>query len=158
MHFITTADTLFSLKPYYCSSSYTGNLLMTMSEMLLLDILFRYCEEMDCENILYNNRTLQRWKTCLVLCCITHFMVWKGTYCWVLVNLHHIVKFTVVFFFSIIHSFWLDTIGKDVSKSQKLFVSQWGAETLVDFIQTANSSHSLNRRSQFQWPPNTLVT
>lgn len=58
MHFSITADTLFSLTPYYCYSSYTWNLLM-MSEMPLLDTLLHYCKEMESENILYNNHTLQ---------------------------------------------------------------------------------------------------
>lgn len=39
MHFTATADTLFPPTPYYCYGSHTGNLLMTMSDMLLLDIL-----------------------------------------------------------------------------------------------------------------------
>lgn len=115
----------FSLTSYCGYSSYS-NRLMRMSAMLLLDILFHYCEAMECENILYNNRTYlsQWWKTCLVPCWSPHFIFWKVAYCWVLmvlmnkmeynwnkmfkcittlilktklVNLHHIVRLTHFF-------------------------------------------------------------
>lgn len=44
------------------------------------------------------------------------------------------------------------------SNHTKLFVPRRRADILVDVAPTANGSHSLNRRSQFKWPPNTLVT